>query len=366
MNDKSTNPFPMGDCGDFKIFLPPEDMNEALSMKRVSDFNARNIEFIRNFTLPEKRTRIRTSFVYAHPADYRGRPMLGASTADWCGALQELKAKGIDSVIFQSALWRELEECFYMSNEFKSMKRDPVIEHLLEAAEIENIKVYLGGYGSVAGWSKSFSEEQLKKEISEHKRCFDELKNFTSVAGFYFPGETAYRDGRLPEKEKRMNCLYRRFVDLVKSHDSNLVVISSPATMHRLENTEEFKDFWNAILENCGLDILMPQDCIGNACSHLAELDGQWKAWKEIVSNHNIQLWSHTEIFERRSYMNEVNLYPCHPDRVAVQLALTAPYVSNHACWEMHYFANPASGPEGVRLDEYFRSLQDQIKFIAR
>ncbi|MBR1965910.1 MAG: hypothetical protein IKA22_04820, partial [Lentisphaeria bacterium] len=65
-NDKQ--PFPIGACDDFQIYLPPENMDEAASMIRVNKFNANNIEFIRNFKLPEKQTRIKTSFVYAHPA----------------------------------------------------------------------------------------------------------------------------------------------------------------------------------------------------------------------------------------------------------------------------------------------------------
>lgn len=355
---ESVNPFPIGPCDDFMIYLPPDSMDEASSAPRIRDFNGSNEEFVKSFKLPEKRTRIRTSFVYAHPADYRGNPMVHASTAEWRTALQNLKAKGIDSVIFQSALWREINECFYMSENFSSLKCSPVIEHMLEAAEAENVKVYLGGYGSVAGWRETFSEKELNKELAEHKRCFDELKKFTIVAGFYFPSETSFKDSRLPEKEKRMNYLYRGFSDMVKDFNSNLKVITSPATMHRVENTETFKEFWNAILDNSHIDILMPQDSIGTICSYLHEMDAQWKAWKEVADNNGIELWSHTEIFERRSYFQKVNLYPAHPDRIAVQLAQSAPYVTNHACWEMLYFADSSSGPEGERLDKYFRSLQ--------
>lgn len=355
--NNALNPFPVGDCDDFKIYLPPADMNEESSAPKIKKFNTANEDFIKSFKLPAKTSRIRTSFVYAHPADYRGNPMLHASVDDWQTALQNLKAKGIDSVIFQSALWREINECFYISETFNYMTCNPVIERMLEAAEMENIKVYLGGYGSVAGWCDKFSEKDLNRELQEHKRCFNELKKFTNVAGFYFPSETSFRDSRLPEKEKRMNYLYRGFSDMVKEFDSDLKVITSPATMHRPEKTEDFKDFWNTILNNSHIDILMPQDSIGTICSYLHEMDAQWKAWKEVADNNNIELWSHTEIFERRSYFQKVNLYPAKPERIAVQLAQTAPYVTNHACWEMHYFANPASGPEGERLDNYFRSL---------
>jgi len=101
---------------------------------------------------------------------------------------------------------------------------------------------------------------------------------------------------------------------------------------------------------------VMPQDCIGNACSSLGRMDAQWKAWKEVASAQKMTLWSHTEIFERRGYRPEHNLYPASPERVAAQLALTAPYVSRHCCWEALYFTSDIAGMEGRRLREFMET----------
>lgn len=349
-------PFPLGKIDDFRVYLPPEDLDEKTAMLQVRQFNDANRSFAEKFNCSGETPRISASFVYAHPADYRGKPMLHADVSAWRTELQRLKDMHIDSVIFQAALWRELNECFYRSKSYSFMKQYPVAETLLEAAEQEKIRVYLGGYGSVAGWTEHFSEEELKEEIAEHRRCFQELKDFPSVAGFYFPCETSYVDRRLPEKEHRMHILYRNFSDMVKSCNPNLKIIISPATMHRPEHNPEFIEFWNAILEDTQIDILMPQDCIGNCCSHLEEIPAQWQAWKKIADENKMKLWSHTELFERRSFYEPVNLYPASPRRVAAQLALTAPYAERHCCWEALYFASADAGEEGVILEKYLGS----------
>lgn len=349
-------PFPLGGMDDFQIYLPPEDLDEKTAMLQVRRFNDANRQFAEKFSFPSKMPTISASFVYAHPADYRGKPMLHAEVPEWQAELRRLKTMHIDSVIFQAALWRELDECFYRSNSCSSMKQYPVIENLLAAAQQENIRVYLGGYGSVAGWAEHFSEKELEEELAGHRRCFQELKNFPSIAGFYFPCETSYADRRLPEKEQRMRILYRNFSDMVKNCNPDLKIIISPATMHRPERNPEFIEFWNAILEDTQIDILMPQDCIGNCCSHLEEIPAQWRAWRKIADENKMKLWSHTELFERRSFYEPVNLHPASPRRVAAQLALTAPYAERHCCWEALHFASADAGVEGVILQNYLQS----------
>ena len=79
------------------------------------------------------------------------------------------------------------------------MKQYHVVETLLEAAEQEKIKVYLGGYGSVAGWTEHFSEEELKEEIAEHRRCFQELKDFPSPDSI-FPAKPPMLTGAFPKR----------------------------------------------------------------------------------------------------------------------------------------------------------------------
>lgn len=353
---KDEMPFPIGPMDDFQVYLPPEDLVEEEAMVQVNQFNQLNRELAEKFELPEKRTHISLSFVYGHPADYRGKPMLKASVEDWKKELRRLKEMHIDSVIFQSALWRELNECYYRSKRYSFLKQYPVVDHLLEAAAEENISVFMGGYGSVAGWAEHYTEEDLLEEIKEHRCCFEELMQYPSIAGFYFPCETSYHDQRLPEKEHRMHTLYKNFTSVVKESKPDLKIIVSPATAHRPERNPEFMDFWNNILKDSGVDIVMPQDCIGNCCSSLTEIPEQWKAWKEVTTQNSMKLWSHTELFERRSYYQKVNLHPADPKRIAAQLALTAPFVERHGCWEAMYFASEESGADGKRLEEFLKT----------
>lgn len=353
---KENMPFPIGPMDDFQIYLPPEDLVEEVEMVRVNEYNERNRKLAEKFVLPEKQTHISLSFVYGHPADYRGKPMLRATVEDWKKELRRLKEMHIDSVIFQSALWRELNECYYRSKRYSYLKQYPVVDNLLAAALEEDVKVFMGGYGSVAGWSEHFSEEDLMEEMKEHRCCFEELVQYPSIAGFYFPCETSYHDRRLPEKEHRMHSLYKNFSGIVKAHNPDLKIIVSPATSHRPERNAEFKDFWNGILDGSGVDIVMPQDSIGNCCSNLEEIPEQWAAWKEITDQNGITLWSHTELFERRSYYQKVNLHPANPKRVAAQLALTAPFVERHATWEAMYFASEEAGAEGKHLEEFLKT----------
>ena len=347
--------FPVGRYQGVPYYMPPVGFNEASGLKALYEANDLIADEIA--TLPEDKRicddYISVSFVYAHPADYYGHPMLNASVLEWRTLFRRFKQMRIDSVIFQSALWRELGECYYRTKIFTDLQIHGVIERMLAAAETEGIKVYLGGYGSVAGWKAHLKTEELERELTAHRQCIDEILSIGKVEGMYFPCETAFRDERLPEKERRMNSLYRNFSDYVKSKNSALKIIVSPATIHHPDNNGVFIDFWNAVLQDSGVDIVMPQDSIGNTGSRLSYMDTQWKAWKTVADNQSMTLWSHTEIFERRGYRPEHNLYPAAPERVSAQLALTAPYVAAHACWEALYFTSDEAGTAGRRLRNF-------------
>ncbi|MBO7147453.1 MAG: DUF4434 domain-containing protein [Lentisphaeria bacterium] len=347
--------FPTGEYQGVPYFKPPVGFCEEPALKEIGEANRlNNLQAVSlPVTLFPVKNPISVSFVYAHPADYYGEPMLHAGVEDWKKHFRRFKKMHIDTVIFQAALWRELNECYYQSKAFSFLKCYGVVEKMLQAAAEESIHVYMGGYGSVAGWKARLTKEELEAEVAEHRKCFEELSQLGTFDGMYFPSETSFRTKRLPEKEQRMNYLYRRFSDMVKEKNPHMKIIVSPATSHKPEYNDIFCDFWNAVMQNSHVDILMPQDCIGNAHSQLVWLPDQWKAWKSVADAHGIELWSHTEIFERRGFRPEYNLFPAAPERVAAQLIQTAPYVTRHCCWEALSFASDRYGEEGSRL-QYF------------
>ena len=350
--------FPVGRYREVPYFQPPVGFNETESLKHLTGTNLRIAEELRH--LPEKlrhpANRISVSFIYALAPDYYGMPMRNAPVSAWQEIFRRFKTMQIDTVIFQAALWKELGECFYRTGHFRDLTAFPVLERMFEAADAEGMHVYLGGYGSVAGWKEHFSPAELAAEMECYRVCFEELYRLGRIDGMYFPSETAFKETRQPKKEQRMKTLYRKFSDIVKNRNPALKIIASPATQHNPADNEMFKDFWNAILDGAGIDILMPQDCIGNGGTCLSYLDSQWKAWKEIADQQKITLWSNTEIFERRGFRPEYNIFPASPERVAAQLALTDPYVSRHCCWEAQYLTSDEAGAEGIRLRKFLQS----------
>ncbi len=347
--------FPIGDDDGIPYFLPPMGFDVEKELRKVYDFRSQIEEELKTLTIKPTKW-ITASFIYAQPADYRGRRMLNASVEEWKSVFRRFKAMHIETAIFQASLWKELYECFYMSSRYSAMKCFPVLERMFEAAEAENMRIYLGGYGSVSGWNESMSEKELEKELLEHRCCFAELCRIGKFSGMYFPSETAFEGKRLPEKEKRMRTLYRMFSDMVKSREPGMKVLASPAILHKPEQNEMFAEFWNNILEDCGIDILLPQDTIGNCGCLLSDMPAIWRKWKEIADVHGIELWSHIELFERRGFTFGDNLFPASPKRIAAQIALTEPFVSGYCCWEALYFASEEAGEEGIRMQQFLEN----------
>jgi len=350
--------YPVGTYKGVPYFQPPTGFDEDVALGKLKEDTERNTEELKGLSIQLKETdRITASFIYAHPPDYHGMPMLNAPVSAWEEIFRRFRAMHIDTVLFLAALWKELGDCFYRTDTFTGMTRFEVLERMFEAAAAWDMHVYLGGYGCAsAGWKEHFTEAELAAELKNHRDCFRELCRIGKFDGMYFPSETAFMDHRDAPREERMRMLYRSFAEMVKSQDPSLQIIVSPATLHDPANNNMFKDFWNAVLEDSGIDIMMPQDCIGNSCSRLTDMGAQWKAWKEITDQQKIVLWSNIEIFERRGFRPEHNLYPASPERVAAQLALTSPCVKRHCCWEALYFASDEAGAEGRRLQNFMET----------
>ncbi len=346
--------FPVDEIDGIPWFAPPVGFDEAKSLRRVIEVCNANAEYLGTLDLKPE-CHLDASFIYAHPADYKGMPMLNASSREWKGVFSRFKEMGIGTVIFQASLWRELNECYYKSERYSFLKCYSVLERMFEAAEAENMEVFLGGYGSVAGWKNNMSRDALMQELAEHRACFGEIRKLGKISGMYFPSETSFTDRRLPEREARMKILYNGFAEMVKEYDSSLKVIVSPATQHDPADNAMFMDFWNAILQDTKVDILMPQDSVGTNGCLVKDIPAIWPAWKTVADANGVELWGHVEIFERRGYTKRVGLYPASPERVSAQMALSRPFVKKRCCWEAQYLASEAAGPEGVRLLEFLK-----------
>lgn len=338
-------------CEDFRIFRPPKITADLckLNLDAAYDDNRR---FLASAGITSSKKKITGSFIYAHPPDYRGRPSLRYGADDWRKLLRELKEMGMDTVVLQASAWKELGECYYPSKTFSAFKTWNVVEPLLEAANRENMALYLGGLGTVTGWKIGISEADVREGIREQLDCFAELMKLKGgFSGFYLTPETAYSGSRNKSREKMLNKYYKDILSEVKK--SKMATLMSPATAYFPGREKEALDFWCTLLDNVAVDILAPQDSIGSGCNRLATQSAAFQTWTAVSSRIKARLWSHVELFLRNDLNNQDNdVLPAEPERVLAQIANAAPWVEKLICWEAPFFLSAEAGPAGIRLRE--------------
>ena len=101
----------LGSYEGFNIFEPaPESIPESRIL--VDSTIKSNRDFLANLSAEKKAessAEITGSFIYAHAPDYVGNYTLNWKKADWDQAFKKLKSRKIDTVVFQAAVWNELQ-----------------------------------------------------------------------------------------------------------------------------------------------------------------------------------------------------------------------------------------------------------------
>ncbi len=309
--------------------------------------------------------RITGSFVYAHPPNYRGTPTLEWGREEWRGLLRQMRAMGMDTAIFQAAVWKELAECYYPSRAFAGYRGWNVIEPFLEAAREEGVAVFLGGYGSTTGWQEHLTTGEAAREEAACVACLDELLAYREAfEGFYFTSETAYTGAPNPEKAACLNQIYGSLFRHLKAADPSVRILMSPATKFFPGKETEMEEHWEAMLANVPLDILAPQDSIGTCGSRLAHAEEMYRVWKRICERRGIRLWANVELFERSDLGQVDNSIPASPLRVAAQIDAAAPYVEKLVCWEAPHYLFGSDAPEAARLREALLAHGEEVAAV--
>ncbi len=346
---------------DFSLFIASDKARELVE-PMILRAKKLNRKFINDNPLLAPQMPITGTFVYAHPPNYRGRPMHNYSVRDWMKLMRDLSRAGMDTIILQASVWNELNECYYPSEHFKNHKQWNVVEPMLEAADASCMKVYLGGYGSVTGWKEHLTQADIEQEKQNQVSCFRELLKYRKLFdGIYFAPETAFAGARDLEKEKFLNEIYREFCFAVKREAPDKRIMMSPATKYFPGKMPEMIDSWLTILDKVPLDIMAPQDSIGTCGNQLIHQEQTYKAWLEICKKCDIKLWSNIEIFERNESIDGVNhSVSASPERVTAQINNAAPYVEKLICWEAPYYIFD-SMPGSSSLREFLQAQKQKL-----
>jgi len=346
---------------DFNMFMASDRARKEVE-PMIAEAKKANQKFVDDNPLAPLEMSISGTFVYAHPPNYRGRPMHNYFVRDWMKLMRDLSRAGMDTIILQASIWNELGECYYPSKHFSKHKQWNVVEPMLEAADASCMSVYLGGYGSVTGWKEHLTQADIDQEKQNQITCFRELLQYRDLFdGIYFAPETAFIGKRDLEKEKFLNEIYREFCNTVKREAPDKKILMSPATKYFPGKMPEMIDSWLAILDEVPLDIMAPQDSIGTCGNELVHQAETYKAWAEICQKCNITFWSNIEIFERKDSIKGVNhSIPASPELVAAQINNAAPYAEKLICWEAPYYMFDSTS-ESNSLREFLKAQSPKL-----
>lgn len=326
---------------DFKLFQPTEEEAAAAQQNLAFRIESNRRTLMENSLQSSRNMKITGSFISAHAPDYIGVPTIRWTVDDWQKEFRTMKKHGIDTVILQAAAWKELEECYFLSEVLSSFEQFDVIAPLTEAAENENMILFLGGLGSVAGWNTQ-DAEKTRQEIKLHKAVLTELaeRYGNRINGFYFPCETAFRGKRRIEHEKQYSNILGEFCRAARELLPGKPIIMSPASKYFENNEKDFIDCWKTLFVNGAPDILAPQDSIGCGCCNLRNQNAMWRLWKELANSVKCRLWANIELFERCSFGGEDPFDAASAERVERQIANVEDCVEKCICWEYSYFVN--------------------------
>jgi len=281
---------------EFTLVIPgPDDI--SWYEKNMGYAQELNREFLKTIVEPPKGGRISGSFIYSHPPDYVGRHTMTWTVTDWRNLFQEMREMGVDTAIYQAAVWLEVKESNYPSKIFPDFKTWDSIGPLCEAAAQENVILYLGGLGNLMCFDENATPETYKRDRDAQLACFKELKELYGggFQGFYMSPETGYPGPRQPEREALLNQYFKQVCEGVKAEMPGLPILMSPGTYYTPGHDQDIYNFLVGIFKDCPVDFMAPQDSIGTFGNSLPHLRTSFDIWDQVCRDLGFTLWLNAE-----------------------------------------------------------------------
>lgn len=318
--------------------------------------------------------KITGTFIYAKPPDYEGLRTIDWSKADWMKEFLRLKAMGIEIAILQSTVVEDTEKNWYICYPISEttiqkiitinqrignlpIMKTHVLPAILDAAQETNMKIHLGLFGSITGWY-TISSPHLVKEIQAEqiaiaKDLLAQYSNHPALAGWYISPEIMYfLHGKT--LKLNMNDFLKGITSVIKSKTPTLPIGISPGSTLPKGNPEPVIQFWKNTLINSGIDLLYPQDAVGQLVYFPDKVEKLWIFWNKIANETKLKLWANCENFERASFNLPNPFISTSFPRLHWQLAAASPYVERILCWECLFFLNSKGAVDGEKLEKEY------------
>ncbi len=287
------------------------------------------------------------------------------SPADWDLHMKQMKETGIKTLIVQFTAYGD--NVFFSSKNSYSSKIYPnALPNLLDAAQKNNIGVYVGLYFNDEYWNNSTSAAILRTHADRSKDLANEIwTNYSSklsLKGWYITHEPApfyYQNSS--ELNLLKNVLVNPIADYCRKISGKPVSMSVFFNAS-LTQISTFKTFMSG-LANCKLDLLILQDGIGVHHASLENIEEYYKVANEslyVTNSFNGAFWADIETFIETPKGSSKYL-PENFNIIKEKFLIVDSYVSSIVTFQYHSDMNP-TGPNGAEAqklrDEYLNYLK--------
>ena len=216
---------------------------------------------------------------------------------------------------------------------------DPRLDDVVAAAEECGLELHLGLYNVGRGWmplpDQKFIYQVCREELVVARDLAERYGQSPALNGWYISPEIFYLYHGLLRRLDMRAFLEPICRDL-KSATPRARIGISPGTYARKSHHERIKQFWLETLRDTGVDLIYPQDTVGNQFVEVDQAESVWQLWEEIAEALQIELWANCEAFTRINYSSRGGL----PLRRCVRLLQVAAACSLAACLQNYHLGS--------------------------
>jgi len=250
-----------------------------------------------------------------------------------------------------------------------------------ESAKKFNMKIHIGlAYDSRFwkwGWTipevpngesdlfvSSYLRQWIDHNVNQSQTIINEIwdiygSNYSEqIASWYMVNEIWNIDQGCKQTDNQIHAklfghMISGYVNASVNYGGGKPIMLSPFVNFGLSNASENSVFWTQLLSFSNMrsiDILAPQDSLGNNENFISTF-GEWMSgWKTAADSKGVQLWVNNECFGP-------NYVSASIERFGQQYSITHMYTNNHIMFSWNHYYNPLYNSSFTDLNNQFKDF---------
>ncbi len=298
-----------------------------------------------------------TPFINGTFIDFWGKSGWGAT--QWDTHMEEIKEIGIQILFVQFSAYNEISWIDF-PNDYSSVIYKDALSNLLNAAERNDIKVYVGLYFNENYWDNASNSAEMNLHAQRSKDVANTIwkrsKNNKAFAGWYISHEGApyYYD-----TEAKFNVLKNNLINPIANYCKSISskpVLTTVFFNYNITDTQKFRLFMKRMAK-CNLDAILLQDGIGVNHASLQTIGSYYQAANDgLFADGGFKgaFWADIETFKPGGEPESFIV-------VKEKLTTIAPTVSKIITFQYYSDMSP-SGPNGSLAGKLRQDYLDYYK----